>query len=73
MIELKIIALGMPGPLELGIILAIVVLFFGVKKLPELGSSFGKSLTEFRKGLKESQDHKEDKEENEEGKKKNNL
>lgn len=35
------------------IILAIVVLLFGGKKIPELGSSFGKALTNFKKGLKE--------------------
>ncbi len=34
---------------ELLIILVIVVIFFGVGKLPELGSAIGKSLTEFRR------------------------
>lgn len=34
---------------ELLIILVIVVIFFGVGKLPELGGAIGKSLTEFRK------------------------
>ena len=31
------------GPLELGIILAIVVVLFGAKRLPELGSGIGKA------------------------------
>ncbi|MCP4912095.1 MAG: twin-arginine translocase TatA/TatE family subunit [Oligoflexia bacterium] len=35
------------------ILLAIVVLLFGGKKLPELGSSFGKALTNFKKGMNE--------------------
>lgn len=34
---------------ELLIILVIVVIFFGVGKLPELGGAIGKSLTEFRR------------------------
>jgi len=33
------------------ILLAVVVLLFGGKKLPELGSSMGKALTNFKKGM----------------------
>jgi len=36
------------GPMELGIILLIVVMIFGVGKLPEIGSAIGKSLRAFR-------------------------
>jgi len=36
------------------ILLAVVVLLFGGKKLPELGSSMGKALTNFKKGLHEN-------------------
>lgn len=36
---------------ELLLILIIVVLFFGGKKLPQLGSSLGESLKNFKKGL----------------------
>lgn len=43
------------GP-EIVIILVIVVLLFGAKKLPELGSSVGKSITNFKAGMKEAQD-----------------
>lgn len=35
------------------ILLAVVVLLFGGKKLPELGSSMGKALTNFKKGLRQ--------------------
>jgi len=42
--------LGLP---EILIILAVFLLLFGAKKLPELARSLGKSSTEFRKGLKE--------------------
>lgn len=53
-------AFGMPGPLELGIILLILLLLVGVKKLPELGSSIGKSFKELKKGLKENTDDSEE-------------
>jgi sec-independent protein translocase protein TatA len=39
------------GPTELIIILAIVLLLFGSKKLPDLARSLGKSSKEFKKGL----------------------
>jgi sec-independent protein translocase protein TatA len=35
------------------ILLAVVVLLFGGKKLPELGNSMGKAITNFKKGMKE--------------------
>ena len=41
------------GPLELGIILVIVVLIFGAGKLPELGSSIGKTFKDFRNATRE--------------------
>ncbi|WP_334110575.1 twin-arginine translocase TatA/TatE family subunit [Thermodesulfitimonas autotrophica] len=37
------------GPAELVLILGLVVVLFGPKKLPELGHSLGKTLREFRK------------------------
>lgn len=36
---------------ELVVVLLIVVLFFGGKKLPQLGSSLGQSIKNFKKGL----------------------
>jgi sec-independent protein translocase protein TatA len=41
------------GAPEILIILAVFLLLFGAKKLPELARSLGKSSTEFKKGLKE--------------------
>lgn len=38
---------------ELVVILLIVLIFFGGKKLPQLGSSLGESIKNFKKGLKE--------------------
>ena len=40
------------GPLEIGIVLVIVLLIFGPKKLPELGSSLGRGIRDFGHGLK---------------------
>ena len=37
------------GPTELIIIPGIALLLFGAKKLPEIGSSLGKAIKEFRK------------------------
>ena len=45
--------IGMPGGPELLIIVFIILLLFGKKKLPELSRSLGKSLGEFKKGQKE--------------------
>ena len=45
------------GPQELIIILLIVLLLFGARKLPELARGLGSSAKEFRKGLNE--DNKE--------------
>src|SRR3989440_12827514 len=46
---------------ELVIILVIALLIFGPKKLPEMGSSIGKSIKEFRKGMNELSQPKEEK------------
>ena len=43
----------MPGPFELILILAVVLLLFGAKKLPDLARSLGRSLSEFKKGREE--------------------
>lgn len=37
------------GPLEIGLILVIVLIIFGVGKLPQVGGAIGKGLREFRK------------------------
>lgn len=40
------------GPAELLIILAVVLLLFGSKKLPELARSMGEAAHEFRKAIR---------------------
>jgi sec-independent protein translocase protein TatA len=50
-----------PGfhPTTLIILLVIVLLLFGAKRLPEMGASIGKSITAFRKGMNESRQEDE--------------
>ena len=48
------LALMMPGPTEWLLILAIVLVLFGAKKLPELARGLGQGLNEFRKGWENS-------------------
>ncbi len=46
-------ALVTPGPTEWVLILVIVLVLFGAKKLPELARSLGQSMNEFRKAREE--------------------
>lgn len=43
------------GAPELILILAIVLLVFGVGKLPEIGAGFGKSIRNFKKAMNEDE------------------
>lgn len=48
------------GAPELLIILVVVVLLFGSKKVPELARSLGQSVKEFRKGTHDDVDDHDD-------------
>ena len=48
-----------PGPLEIILILAVLVLVFG-RRLPDIARSVGKSFTEFKKGINEAKDSKDE-------------
>lgn len=50
------VAISPPGGPELIIILVVLVLLFGAKKLPELGSSIGTTIKNFKKGIEDSKD-----------------
>ena len=41
--------LGSIGPTEIAVLLLIVIVLFGAKRLPELGRSVGEALRELRK------------------------
>ena len=45
------------GPLEIAIVLVIVLIIFGPKRLPELGRSMGRGIKEFRGSI--SGEHKD--------------
>ena len=47
------------GPWELLIVLAVVLLIFGGKRLPELARGLGKSVTNFKAGLSEEEQNEE--------------
>jgi len=48
--------MGSLGPSELIIILGIVLLLFGAKKLPELARGLGRGVREFQKAKNEIED-----------------
>jgi sec-independent protein translocase protein TatA len=37
------------GPVEIGLILVIVLIVFGVGKIPQIGAGLGKGIREFKK------------------------
>jgi sec-independent protein translocase protein TatA len=51
---------GPVGPTELILILLIVIIIFGARRLPELGKGLGEGIRNFRKGMggKEQPDEK---------------
>ena len=44
---------GNLGFTEIAILLLILVLFFGAKRIPDIGASIGKGIKEFKRGLKD--------------------
>ena len=47
------------GPWEIGLILVIILVVFGVGKLPQVGGAIGKGLRAFRKGQRGEEDEEE--------------
>ena len=69
--------LGGIGAQELILILLVILLLFGAKKIPEIAQGLGKGMREFRKAMRETQDEltkpeppAEEKKSDSEGKKK---
>ena len=47
------LGLGVPSTTELIIILVIVILIFGVNKIPQLGKGLGEGIRNFKSSIKE--------------------
>ncbi len=43
------------GPWEIIMILVVVLLVFGAKRIPEIAQALGKGITEFKRGVKDVQ------------------
>ncbi len=41
------------GPMEMILVLLVVLLLFGAKRLPEIGTSLGKGIREFKSSIRE--------------------
>lgn len=48
--------MGNLGFTEIMLIMVVVLLLFGAKRLPEVGSSIGKGIREFKRSLTDTQD-----------------
>ncbi|WP_025743779.1 twin-arginine translocase TatA/TatE family subunit [Aquimarina pacifica] len=55
---LSSIFLGMIGPWQIAIIVAVILLMFGGKKIPELMRGLGSGIKEFKDATKEDEDPK---------------
>ncbi|MGJ8665360.1 MAG: twin-arginine translocase TatA/TatE family subunit [Patiriisocius sp.] len=59
--EYLTIYLGMVGPWQIGIIVLVILLLFGGKKIPELMKGLGSGIKEFKDASKEDDDKKVEK------------
>lgn len=57
--ENLLMLLAMPGVTEMIIILVIILLLFGAKKIPELAKGLGKGIKEFKDAKEEGKDPEE--------------
>lgn len=54
------------GPWEIGLIVVIILIVFGVGKLPQVGGAVGKGMRAFKKGQRGEDEEKEEEEKKEE-------
>lgn len=57
---LSILAFGALGGWEILLILTVILIFFGAKKIPELARGLGKGMREFKDATKEIKDEIEE-------------
>ncbi len=43
------------GPMEIGLLMVVVLLLFGAKRIPEIAGSFGKGIKEFKRNMDDVQ------------------
>jgi len=55
------ILIGMIGPWQIGLIVLVVLLLFGGKKIPEMMKGMGKGIREFKDGLNPDEQNKSEK------------
>lgn len=48
--------MSLPGPLEVVVILVVVLLLFGAKRLPEIGRALGEGIREFKRSIHDKHD-----------------
>lgn len=46
----------MPGPTQILVVIILIALLFGSKKIPDIARSLGRSMGEFKKGQKEGEE-----------------
>ncbi len=56
----NLVAIGMPQGMDWFWILLIALLIFGGAKLPQLARSLGRSMSEFKKGMREADEVKDE-------------
>lgn len=64
-----LIILGIPGPWQIVLIVLVVLLLFGGRKIPELMKGLGQGMKEFKKATSDEDKSKENTEETESDKK----
>ena len=50
--------MSLPGPMELILILLVILVLFGGKRLPELAKGLGEGIKEFKKAISGSSNEK---------------
>jgi TatA/E family protein of Tat protein translocase len=51
----RLILISMPGGTELLLLMLVVLILFGARRIPEVAQNLGKGIREFKKSIKEVQ------------------
>ncbi len=60
-----LIILGIPGPWQIILIVLVILLLFGGRKIPELMKGLGQGIREFKKAIKDEKKPEEEEEQKE--------